>query len=97
MDAKARRALKLIRECVARKRYLVLPHFVQHLDQRGFCLPDVLVMLEGQANVRSDGNDEFQRPKWVVSGETHDGLALDVVCVLDTDERGRVMVLVALY
>lgn len=97
MDAKARKAHRTIRDCVAAKRYVVLPHFVQRMDERAFFWADVLAVLDRPGGVRNDGLDRYRRPKWIVAGETPDGIALELVCAIDTDERGRLTVFITIY
>jgi len=97
MDAKARRAVALIRECVTEERFLVLPHFLQRMDQRGYSWPDVLTTLDEPADVRTGGQDEYERPRWIVSGTTFDGLGIELVCVIDADEFGRMTVFITVY
>lgn len=101
MDAKARRAWSVIRKCVAAKRYVVLPHFVQRMDQRGFFWPDVLAVIDDPMDVRDAGRDRYGRPKWIVSGTAPDGIAVELVCVLDRDpdvHRGRALtVFITIY
>ena len=97
MDAKARRALSIIRECVDAKRYVVSRHFTKRMDERMYFWPDVLAVLDKPGDVRSDGRDRFDRPKWIVVGKTIDDLPVELVCVLDTDDRGRVTVFITIY
>lgn len=97
MDAKARKALDTIRDCVAAKRYLVLPHFVQRMDERAFFWPDVLAVLDRPGSVRDDGRDRYGRPKWIIAGNTPDGVALEMVCAIDADQRGRLTVFITIY
>ncbi|MEK6675137.1 MAG: hypothetical protein AABZ47_05705 [Planctomycetota bacterium] len=99
MDTKARRAWNAIRECVARKRYIVLPHFIERMDQRGYFWPDVLAIIDEPTDVRSDGLDRLDRPKWIVSGKAAAPLdeTVEIVCVLDKDDRGRVTVFITIY
>ena len=97
MDAKARRALSVIRECVAAKRYRVLRHFTQRMDERGFFWPDVAAILDEPSAVRSGGRDPYDRPKWIVTGKTLDGDVVEIVCVLDRDDRDNVTVFITIY
>ncbi len=97
MDAKARRALGVIQECVAAERYFVLPHFVQRMDRRGFFWADVLAVIDSPGGVRSDGRDRYDRPKWIVSGRAAEGLDVELVCVIDRDDRGNVTVFITIY
>lgn len=97
MDAKARRALTVIRKCIDEERFRLLPHFRQRLAERGFCWPDVLVVIDSPADVRYDGRDEFDRPKWIIGGKADYGLPMELVCVIDTDDRGRFTVFITIY
>jgi hypothetical protein len=97
MDAEARNALSVIRKCVAAGRYTVLLHFVQRLDERGLFWPDVRAVLDDPSGVRYDGHDRYDRPKWIVAGDAADDLPIEIVCVLDEDERGNVTVFITIY
>ena len=97
MDAKARRALDVIRKCIDEERFRLLPHFRQRLAERGFCWPDVLVVIDSPADVRFDGRDEFDRPKWIIEGKAEYGLPIELVCVIDTDDLGRFTVFITMY
>ncbi len=97
MDAKATRALTVIRRCVADGRYLLLAHFTQRMDERGLFWPDVLVLLDDPTDVRDGGADIWGRPQWIVAGESSWEETLELVCVLDHDERGRVTVFITIY
>ena len=97
MDAKARKALALIQDCVATDRYLVLPHFRKRMARRGLVWPDMLAVLDDPDGVRSDGRDDWSRPKWVVNGMATDGLSVEMVCVLDVDDDGDMTVFITVY
>lgn len=97
MDARARKALRIIRDCVADDRVQVLPHFTQRMDARGFCWPDILTVLDSPTGVRDDGRDRYDRPKWIVAGATADGIAVEFVCAIDTDDLGRFTVFITIY
>lgn len=97
MDAKARRALTIIRDCVAEDRFMVLPHFTHRMNQRGFFWGDVLAVLDSPTTVRDDGRDRYDRPKWIVAGSTADDLVIEMVCAIDTDDRGRTTVFITIY
>jgi len=97
MDAKARRALTVIRDCVAAERYVLLPHFTRRMDERGFFWPDVLAMVDSPGRVADDGRDRFGRPKWIVAGTPADDLEIELVCAIDTDDRGRLTVFITIY
>ncbi|MEP0846708.1 MAG: DUF4258 domain-containing protein [Phycisphaerae bacterium] len=97
MDARARNALDSIRRCVAAGRYVLLAHFTQRMDERGLFWPDVRAILDRPADVCDGGPERWGRPKWIVAGESADGAALELVCVLDADQRGRLTVFVTIY
>jgi hypothetical protein len=97
MDSKARRAWSIIRRCVEQGRYRVLEHFTQRMDQRGLVWPDVLAVVDDPAGVRPGGPEEFGRPKWIINGTAADGLEVEIVCVLDHDEQGRLTVFITIY
>ncbi len=97
MDAKARKALETIRHSVAAKRYTVSQHFTHRMDERAFFWPDVLAVLDRPGKVRDEGRDRYGRPKWIIAGNTPDGVALEMVCAIETDERGRSTVFITLY
>jgi len=97
MDAKARKALETVQRCMAAERFVILPHFTKRLDERGFFWGDVLAVVDAPGNVRFDGHDKDDRPKWLLSGTTPDEIELELLCVLDTDDRGRVTVFITIY
>ena len=97
MDAKARKALTVIRQCVEAGRFRVLPHFRQRMAERGLVWPDVLVVLDDPTDVRGNGMDRYDRPKWIVAGSAADGIPIEIVCVLDRDEQGNVTVFITIY
>lgn len=97
MDAKARKALRIIRRCVADGRYRVLPHFTERMDRRGLFWSDIVAVLDDPSDVRDGGPETLGRPKWIIAGTAADGLAIEFVCVLDTDERGRLTLFITAY
>ena len=97
MDPRARNALAVIHECVAADRLIVLPHFTQRMDQRGLFWADVLAVIDHPGGVRYDGPDNLDRPKWIVSGSAADGLAIEIVCVLEVNESGDLTVFITMY
>ncbi len=97
MDTRERHALAVIRRCVRKDRYLVLPHFTRQMDARGLFWPDVQCVLDQPGIVRDDGDDDQGRPKWVISGKTTDRMDLALVCVLDVDSRGDFTVFITSY
>jgi hypothetical protein len=97
VDSKARKAWSIIRRCVEQGRYRVLKHFTQRMDERGLVWLDVLGVLDDPAGVRPGGPEEFGRPKWIINGTARDGLEVEIVCVLDHDEQGRLTVFITIY
>lgn len=97
MDAQAREALAIIRRCVAADRFSLARHFQERMDQRGFLWVDVLAVLDSPTEVRDGGQEHEGRPKWIIAGDAADGLSVEMVCVLDTDEQGDWTVFITLY
>lgn len=97
MDRRASRALMTIRACIAARRYIVLRHFIDRMDQRGLVWPDILAVVDTPGRVRDGGKDRFGRPKWILSGTAADGEPIEFVAALDHDERGRVTVFITIY
>src|SRR5687767_7893034 len=97
MDAKARRALSTIRKCVAADRFMLLAHFTERMSHRGLVWPDVRTVLDTPKDMRAGGKEKYGRPKWIISGTTADGLGIEIVCVLDRDERGDLTVFITIY
>lgn len=97
MNAEAKQALETIRECVAAEQYRLLIHFRLRMATRGLVWPDVLAALDDPKDVRYDGPDRHERPKWIVSGVAADGLAVEFVCVLDEDDSGGWTVFITIY
>jgi hypothetical protein len=97
MKGPIRKALATIQHCVHAGRYHVLPHFLERLDQRGLFWPDVQAVLDKPASVRPAGRDDWGRDKWLVLGRVVDGLDLEIVCVLDLDEAGDLVVFITIH
>jgi hypothetical protein len=97
MDTAAKKALNLIRRCVAAGRFKLLEHFTRRMDERGLFWPDVLAVIERPADVRNGGPEKWGRPKWIVAGQSAAGDNLELVCVLDTDEHGNLTLFITMY
>jgi hypothetical protein len=97
MDAQARNALRTIRRCIEAGRYELKSHFHERMALRGILWADVLAIIDDPADVRADGEDDWARPRWIVNGEGADGLPVEVVCVLDRDEAGSLVVFITIY
>lgn len=97
MDGKARRALTSIRRCMIAGRYQLVAHFTERMDQRGLFWSDLLAALDAPTDVRDGGSEQWGRPKWIVAGESAAGDSIELVCVLDTDEHGKLTVFITVY
>ena len=53
---------------------------------RGLFWPDVQAVIDDPYEVRSEGMDKYNRPKWVVGGEAATGDKVEIVCAIETDE-----------
>jgi hypothetical protein len=85
MNAEARRTLAVIRDCLANDRYAVTEHFAKRMQQRALFWPDVAAAIDAATELRSQGLDEFDRPKWIVCGQAANGLEIEIVCAVETD------------
>ena len=97
MDAKARRALGMIQDCLAAGRYRVLAHFVERMDDRGLFWADIQAVIDSAQKVGADGTDRAGRAKWRIRGRTTGRLAVEVVCVIDQDRHGHLTVFITAY
>ena len=97
MDARARHALSTIRRCIAADHVRVLPHFAHRMDARGIVWADVRTIIDDPRTVTGDGDDDWGRPRWILSGGTVRGGVLGLVCVLGKDKAGIVTVFVTAF
>jgi hypothetical protein len=97
VNAEARKALAQIQQCMATDRYDPLTHFLERMDERGLCWPDILAVIEAPDHVRDGGLDKYDRQKWLIAGDAADGLPIEIVCVLDVDEQGSLTVFITIY
>ena len=88
-------AIQTIRDCIEADRVIVKDHCAQRLAERGLFWGDVLCLLDSPTRVRSDGEDEFERERWFVSGRLAGDHAAEVLCVIDMD--GPTTVFVTVY
>lgn len=49
------------------------------------------------SDVRDQGRDEYGRPKWIIAGKATDGLGIEILAVIDRDERGKLIVFITAY
>jgi len=85
MTAEARRTLLFIRECIEAGRYAFAVHFVQRMAERGLFWPDVQAVIDAPHDVRSEGMDRHNRPKWIVCGEAATGDEIEIVCAIEIE------------
>ena len=97
MNAQARHALRTIQQCIAHDRYRMLRHCIERMDARGLFWADILAAIDEPAEVQGDGHDDYGRPRWIISGATGDGLAVEIVAVIDEDEAGKLTVFITIY
>ena len=88
MSAEARRAVATIRYCIETGKYSVTLHFSRRMEQRSLFWPDVEAVIDHPQDVRSQGMDEYNRAKWVVTGEAADGHEIGIVCAIESNEDG---------
>ncbi len=67
------------------------------MAERGLVWADILAVASDPGDVRWARQDEYGRDKWIVCGQAGDGLGVELVCVMDVDEQGNVVVLVTIY
>jgi hypothetical protein len=97
MDPTAKKALSMIRRCLAAGRYKLLEHFSQQMDKRGLFWLDALAIIDHPADVRDGGPKKWGRPKWIIAGQSAPSDNLELACVLDTDERGNLTLFITIY
>lgn len=58
------------------------------MEQRSLFWPDVQAVIDDPQEVRSQGMDDYDRPKWIVSGEAADGNEVEIVCAIESNDDG---------
>ena len=86
VTSEARRALAVVRECIATDRYALATHFMQRMEQRGLFWPDVQAVIDDPQEVRSEGMDSDDRPKWIICGDATTGDEIGIVCAIEIDQ-----------
>jgi hypothetical protein len=86
VNADARRAIAVIRRCVESGRYAISDHFAIRLEQRGLFWPDVQAVIDIPKHVRSQGRDDYDRPKWLIRGVAANDADISIVCAIEVDE-----------
>ena len=56
------------------------------MEQRGLFWPDVQAVIYACEDVRSEGMDRYNRPKWIICGEAANGDEIEIVCAIEIDE-----------
>ena len=78
----------MIRRCIETERYALTVHFSERMEQRGLFWPDVEAVIDDPRDVRAQGLDDYDRPKWIISGEAAFGGEIEIVCAIELDESG---------
>ena len=88
VTTEARRAIIAIRDCIEKDRYALTVHFSQRMHERGLFWPDVQAVVDAPDDVRSQGTDVYDRPKWIIRGIAALDEDIEIVCALETNESG---------
>lgn len=88
----SRKAIRLIRKCLETDQFSTTEHFAHRMEQRGLFWPDVQAVIDKPDDVRSQGMDDYNRPKWIISGQAADGGEVEIICAVETDESGTVFI-----
>jgi hypothetical protein len=86
VTTKVRRAIAVIRHCIEKDHYALSIHFSRRMRQRGLFWPDVQAVIDRSADVRSQGADKYNRPKWIIRGDAAFGGDIEIVCAIEIDE-----------
>lgn len=97
MNPDARNALRTIRRCIEQNHVRLTQHFRIRLVERGVLWPDVLAVFDAPASMHGDGFDAAGRARWIVSGESADGVAMGLVCAIGRDHAGALTVFITIY
>jgi len=86
VTVEARRTLAVVRECLDSDRYALTVHFSERMVQRGLFWADVEAVIGDPSAVRSQGMDEYNRPKWIIGGQAMTGDEVEIVCAVEIDD-----------
>lgn len=86
MTPEARRAIAVIRQCIETDRYALSVHFSERMRQRGLFWPDLAAVVDAPDEVRSQGTDDYSRPKWMIRGDAAFGGDIEIVCAIEIDD-----------
>ena len=90
-------AITIIRRCVEADQFVTLQHFNDRLRQRGLLWADVQSIIDRPAHVKADGQDDGERPRFLIRGRLPDGLRAELVVLLDRDDAGNWAVFITAY
>ncbi len=97
MTSEAGAAFAIIRRCLEDERYIVTRHFAQRMEERGLMWPDVMTIFDDPTDIRDGGPDNIGHPKWIVTGDVVEGLAIEIVCAIDDEESSESTVFITIY
>jgi hypothetical protein len=92
VTAEARRTLAVIRECLDSDRYALTVHFTRRMAERGLYWADMLAVFDDPTETLSQGMDDYNRPKWIIGGQTATGEEIEIVCAVELDETETVFI-----
>ena len=46
--------------------------------------PDIQAIIDNPREVRSQGMDDYNRPKWIINGEAASGGEIEIVCAIES-------------
>jgi hypothetical protein len=88
VTADARRALAVIRKCLASDRFRVGTHFQDRMGEKSFFWADIELVIDQPTDVRSDGIDDYGRPKWAIVGDATTDEEIEIICAVEVDDSG---------
>lgn len=88
VTSEARRAVAVIRECLANDRFAVSVQFAHRMEQRGLFWPDIQAVVEDPSGVWAAGMDRDGRPEWIIAGDAGGLGEIEIVCAIECDDSG---------
>jgi hypothetical protein len=92
VTAEGRRAIVVIQECIEADRYALTIHFSERMEERGLFWPDVRAVIDDPKDIRSQGMDNYNRPKWIIRGRAALDKEIEIVCAIEMDETEAVFI-----
>jgi len=86
-----------IQRALKKDRVRLLPHFRERLSHRGLLWLDVVAVIHAAREARADGTDRFGRERWLIAGQAASAFDIEIVCVIDYDQSGELVVFITLY